>query len=122
MEGRMKIDGTAFGSITIGGKTYEHDVVIRLDDGVVKRKKKLSKQVYGTSHTVSEDEARFVYEKGCKELVFGTGQYGQAALSPEAAAFFKDKGCKVVAQPTPDAIETFNACKKPKVGLFHVTC
>jgi hypothetical protein len=23
MEGRMKIDGTAFGSITIGGKTYE---------------------------------------------------------------------------------------------------
>ncbi len=39
----MKIDGTAFGSITIGGKTYEHDVVVRLDDGVVKRKKKLSK-------------------------------------------------------------------------------
>jgi hypothetical protein len=122
MEGRMKIDGTAFGSITIGGKIYEHDVVIRLDDGVVKRKKKLSKRVYGTSHTVSEDEAKFVYEKGCKELVFGTGQDGQAALSPEAMAFFEDKGCKVVAEPTPDAIETFNACKKPKVGLFHVTC
>ena len=39
----MKIDETEFGSITIAGKTYEHDVVIRLSDKVVKRKKKLSR-------------------------------------------------------------------------------
>lgn len=26
----MKIDGTTFGSITIDGKPYDHDVVIRL--------------------------------------------------------------------------------------------
>ena len=118
----MKIDATAFGSITIDGKTYDHDVVVRLSREVVKRRKKLSKRLYGTSHTVSEDEARFVYEKGCEELIFGTGQYGNAALSPEAAAFLEDKGCKVVAAPTPEAIETFNECRKPKVGLFHVTC
>ena len=31
----MKIEGTTFGSITIDGKTYEHDVVIRLSDEVV---------------------------------------------------------------------------------------
>jgi hypothetical protein len=49
----MKIDETAFGSITIAGTTYEHDVVIRLSDQVVERKKKLSKRLYGTSHTVS---------------------------------------------------------------------
>jgi hypothetical protein len=89
----MKIDDTEFGSITTDGKTYEHDVVIRLSDKVVKRKKKLSKRLYGTSHTISEDEARFVFEKGCKELILGTGQYGNAALSPEAAAFLKKKGC-----------------------------
>ena len=41
----MKIDETEFGSITIAGKTYEHDVVIRLADKVVKRKKKLSKRL-----------------------------------------------------------------------------
>jgi hypothetical protein len=118
----MRIDGSAFGSITIGGKTYDHDVVIRLSQEVVKRKKKLSKRVYGTSHTVSEDEARFVYEKGCKELIFGTGQYGSAALSPEAAAFFKEMKCRVLAAPTPEAIQTFNESTKPKIGLFHVTC
>ena len=35
----MKIDSTAFGAITIDGKTYEHDVVVRLSGEVVKRKK-----------------------------------------------------------------------------------
>ena len=118
----MKIDGTEFGSITISGETYDHDVVIRLSEQVVKRKKKLSKRIYGSSHTISEDEARFVFEKGCKQLIFGTGQYGNAALSPEAAAFLEKKGCRVIAQPTPDAVQTFNASRKRKIGLFHVTC
>ena len=89
--GVIKIDETEFGSITIAGTTYKHDVVVRLSKKVVKRKKKLSKRLYGTSHTVSEDEVRFVFEKSCKELIFGTGQYGNAVLSPEAAAFLKKK-------------------------------
>jgi hypothetical protein len=60
----MKIDSTIFGAITIDGKTYEHDVVIRLSRDVVKRKKKLSKKLYGTSHVHSEGAAKFLYEKG----------------------------------------------------------
>jgi hypothetical protein len=43
-------------------------------------------------------------------------------LSPEAAAFLKKKGCNVIAKPTPKAIKIFNLTRKPKVGLFHVTC
>ena len=35
----MEIENTTFGTITIDGKTYEHDVVIRLSGEVVKRKK-----------------------------------------------------------------------------------
>ena len=38
----MEIENTKFGTITIDGKIYEHDVVIRLSGEVVKRKKKLS--------------------------------------------------------------------------------
>src|SRR5262245_9964009 len=49
----MEIGGTTFGTITIDGKTYEHDVIIRLSGEVVKRKKKLSKKYYGTSHVLS---------------------------------------------------------------------
>ena len=95
----MRIDHTAFGEITIDGKTYDHDVVIRLSGEVVKRKKKLSKQLYGTSHIMSEDEAKFVFEKGCRQLILGSGQEGNVRLSPEAEAYFAKKDCQVVIQP-----------------------
>ena len=35
----MRIDRTEFVEITIDGKTYEHDVIIRLSGEVVKRKR-----------------------------------------------------------------------------------
>jgi hypothetical protein len=72
----MRIDRTAFGEITIDGKTYDHDVIIRLSGEILKRKKKLSKRLYGTPHVVSEDEAKFVFEKGCRQLIVGSGQEG----------------------------------------------
>src|SRR5262245_23922124 len=58
----MEIEDTTFGTITIDGKTYDHDVIIRLSGEVVRRKKKLSKKYYGTSHVLSKDEAKFVFE------------------------------------------------------------
>src|SRR5208337_721677 len=49
MERTMPIDVTEFGSITIEGKTYDHDVIVRLSGKVEKRRKRLSKAQYGTS-------------------------------------------------------------------------
>jgi hypothetical protein len=40
----MKIDSTIFGAITIDGKIYQHDVVVRLSGEVVKRKKEAIKE------------------------------------------------------------------------------
>jgi len=119
----MKINRTEFGEITIDGKTYDHDVLIGLSGEVSKRRKKLSKKIYGTSHTVSRDEAEYVYEKGCQELILGTGQEDNLRLSPEAAEYFAKKNCTVVAKPTPQAVEAFNRSKVGKrIALFHVTC
>jgi hypothetical protein len=118
----MEIENTTFGTITIDGKTYEHDVLIRLSGEVVKRKKKLSKKYYGTSHVVSKDEAKFVYERGCNQLVVGSGQMGNVHLSPEAEAYFAKKDCKVPLRPTSEAIQVFNKSFSKKIGLFHVTC
>ncbi|WP_210250748.1 hypothetical protein [Bradyrhizobium hipponense] len=88
----MEIESSAFGTITIEGKTYEHDVIIRLSGEVARRKKKLSKKYYGTSQVLSKDEAKFVFEKGCEQLVLGSGQFGNMHLSPEAEAYFAKKG------------------------------
>ncbi|MBE9508215.1 MAG: hypothetical protein IMY86_09205, partial [Chloroflexi bacterium] len=70
---KPKIEATTFGSITIDGEKIKHDVILRLDGLVKKRKKKLSKRIYGTSHTISLDEARYVHEKGAELLIIGTG-------------------------------------------------
>jgi len=118
----MQIESTTFGTITIDGKTYDHDLVIRLSGEVVKRKKKLSKKYYGTSHVLSKDEAKFVFEKGCEQIILGSGQEGNVQLSPEAEAYFAKKRCKVLLQPTPEAIHVFNRSHAKKIGLFHVTC
>jgi hypothetical protein len=50
-----------------------------------KRKKELSKAVYGRSHTISLAEARHIYQKGAARLIIFAGQYGTVELSDEAA-------------------------------------
>jgi hypothetical protein len=119
---KPSIDKTSFGSITIEGAVFEHDVMIKRDGQVKKRKKKLSKALYGTSHILSEEEARYIYEKGAKHLIIGAGQYGNVRLSDEATDYFKRKDCQVELLPTPDAIQAWNKAEGAVVGMFHVTC
>jgi hypothetical protein len=119
---KPKIDQTQFGSITVAGKRYEHDIVITLSGEVLKRKKKLSKSVYGTSHKISKEETKFVYEKGAEQLIIGTGQYGVAELSDPAEEFLRKKSCCVHTLPTPEAINEWNKAVGNVIGLFHITC
>lgn len=119
---KPRIDGSEFGSITIDGERIEHDVLIRLSGDVGKRRKKLSKAVYGTSHVVSLAEAEYIYEKGAERLIVGAGQNGMVGLSPEAAAFFAGHEVAVDLSPTPAALARWNKAKGKVIGLFHVTC
>jgi hypothetical protein len=121
---KPRIDRTAFGSITVEGSVFEHDVIIRPDGQVKKRKKKLSKAVYGTSHTISLDEAKHVCNQGpgADRLIVGSGQYGNIELSPEAAAYVKKRNFSVVLLPTPEVIDVWNETEGRAIGLFHVTC
>ena len=121
---KPRIDKTKFGSITVGGTVYGYDVVVRPDGRVKRRKKKLSSAVYGTSHTISVPEAKYVRKQGvgARRLIVGSGQYGNVELSPRAAAFLKRKKCRVTLAPTPEAIGVWNRADGRVVGLFHVTC
>jgi hypothetical protein len=79
----MQIESTTFGSIPLTEKTMS--TTSCFSGEAVKRKKKLSKKLYGTSNTLSKDEAKFVFEKGCQQLIVGSGQHGIVHLSPEPA-------------------------------------
>ena len=119
---KPKIDGSEFGSITIDGERMTHDVTIRLDGEVKKRKKKLSKAVYGTSHIVSLAEAEYLCEQGADRLIVGTGHNAMVELSEEARDYLAQKDIKTDLAPTPIAIARWNKATGAVIGLFHVTC
>jgi len=119
---RPRIDETWFGSITVAGRRYEHDIIIRLSGKVQKRNKKLSSAVHGTGHILSRREIEDLYRKKAQRLIIGAGQQAQVRLSDEAAAFLKDHGCAVDLLPTPEALTLWNEVEGKTLGLFHVTC
>ena len=122
MGGYPAINGTAFGSITLGDETYDKDVYILAGGEVKKRKKRLAKDVYGTSHKIGPDElARLC--KGKPKIVFiGTGQQGVAELTEEGKRYLEKQGIDYAALPTPEIVASYNKCDKRKAALIHVTC
>jgi hypothetical protein len=119
---RPVIKSTSFGSITVDKTTYDHDIIISSEGIVKRRKKKLSKRIYGTSHQISLDEIKYVYREESDGIVIGSGQYGVAVLSPEAEEYLKKKNCSVLLKPTPEAVQAWNESRGKWIGLFHITC
>ena len=117
-----RIEQSGWGSITVGGVTYNHDVVIRPDGAVAKRKKTLSKQLYGTSHKISQAEAEQFLVEGIDLLLIGSGLFDRVKLSAEAAELLASLGIRVIVQRTPQAVKTWNQLDQPALGLFHLTC
>jgi hypothetical protein len=90
----MRIDSTQFGSITIDGETYSHDVVVRLSGKVEKRRKKLSKKIFGTSHVMSRPEAEFVYEKAATCWSWGPASTTTCASRPKQPSSSSARGAR----------------------------
>ncbi len=116
------IQSTSFGSITIEGQKYTNDVIIGLDGQIRKRNKRLSKEIYGTSHTISLAEAEYVYEAAAERLIVGGGMFNRIHLNPEAADFFSEKGIGVEILATSKALKLWNSTEGKVIGLFHITC
>jgi len=116
------VQSCSFGEIVIDGTAYDHDVIITISGKIRKRKKKLSKKYYGTSHVISLEEAQYLYEKDAEEIIIGTGMYDMVTLSPEASEFLADQRCQVTTAATPQAIELYNSSPTRVMALFHITC
>lgn len=117
-----RIDAVRFGTITVSGEAIKHDIVITLHGKVKRRRKKLSKQIYGTSHTISLDEIEASYQEGAKALILGTGFLDRVRLSPEAQEYLTGKQCQAKLMPTKKAAELWNENQGEIIGLFHITC
>ncbi len=119
---KPRIENTGFGWIKVNSVKYTYDIIITLNGEIKKRKKKLSKKIYGTSHTLSLDEAAYISDKNCKNIIIGSGQYGVLELSDKATEYFKNNGIHVILESTPKAINTWNTIQEKACAMFHVTC
>ena len=113
------INSTSFGTITFENQVYTSDVILFPDgfvmDGWWRKKGHLLQPV--DLHTLVKTSPDLV--------VIGTGTHGRMKLHNDLAGFLNERNIAYVAEPTPQAIHTYNARKSEKLcvaGCFHLTC
>ena len=112
----VRIDGTSFGSITVDGKRYPHDVWI-FADGSIRRRDR--------DHEFTLDELDLLSEGKPEVVVVSTGQSGCVRIDEDAAREASKRGIKMISDITPNALKRYNEAAnagRRVAGAFHVTC
>jgi len=116
------VDGVEFGAVVVDGESMEHDVYIRADGQVKKRKKKHARKKYGTSHVLDSREIEKLCKGGPRSVFIGCGFQGLVTLTDDAKAYLDELDIRWECLRTPRAAEAYNAADRPKAVMLHVTC
>jgi len=115
----MRFDAFSFGSVSIDGVTYLHDVVI--DQGHIRKRRKgpskAFREAFGhTPLSLAED-----IPWKCRRLVIGTGM-GALPVMEEVRQEAKRRHVELVTLPTAEAIATLTEQPAQTNAVLHVTC
>src|SRR5215469_17697627 len=116
----MRFGKLHFGSITINGITYTHDVII--DRGSVgKRKKKPSRKFREQfGHTPLSMEEKLPWK--CRRLIIGTGNYGSLPVMEEVKCEARRRKVELIIIPTDEAIDALARHPQDTNAILHLTC
>ncbi len=117
-----RIDALAFGCVTVAGEALPHDVYIRADGSVKKRKKKWARKDYGTSHVIGPRELEKALKGAPELLIIGAGFDEMVRLADEGRALLEERGVRWELLPTPGAVEAWNEAEGRRALVLHVTC
>ncbi|MBD3293199.1 MAG: ROK family protein [Armatimonadia bacterium] len=117
-----RIESVEFGSVTVDGETLEHDIHIRANGKLKKRKKKWARKDYGTSHIIGPRELKKALKKGAEALVIGEGFDGMVRLAEEGREMLEQRGVRWEMLPTEEAIDAWEGKDGRKALILHVTC
>jgi len=99
----MEIENTTFGTITMDGKTYEHDVVVRLSGEVVKRNKKLSKKYTAPRISPQKTKRSLSSKRGASSSLLARAKLAMASIAGSRNLFReKELQGSVAADPRGD--------------------
>ena len=90
-----------FGSITIDGKTYNHDVEVRWTGEVLPWWRK-------ESHVIDLADVKRAIGQNPDTIIISTGESGLARVAEEAKKFILERGIKLIIDKTEEATRTFN--------------
>ena len=124
-----------FGSITIDGKTYNHDVEVRwapLQKFGGGQAGEVLKWWRRESHIIDVEDVKRAIEQNPETIVIGTGYSGVAEVTEFAQKEIQAKGIKLIIDLTEQAVKTFNIINEESleeegeqnkvIGFFHLTC
>ncbi|MCB2147045.1 MAG: hypothetical protein KQI81_11265 [Deltaproteobacteria bacterium] len=113
------IESTAFGTMTIDGRTYTSDLFIfpdgRVKDGWWRQR----------GHALHVDDILALIDAAPQLIVAGTGTRGRMRPDADLSSFLAERGIDLIAEPNPRAVEIYNRKRAQglKVGAcFHLTC
>lgn len=125
---KVKFEDTKFGSITISGQMYNHDVYLFPDDIIEKRNKSNSPRIQG-HRSLSKWELEKLLSSKPEVLIIGMGQSGVLPMSDETSEWLKQKSkelsINVIKAKTPVILNQVNTMIEEGrriAGVFHITC
>jgi len=114
----MNIDSYSFGSITVGGKIYNTDLIIfpeRVKSNWWRKE----------GHCLGSEDLKEVIDYKPEALIVGRGAYGVMKIPESTKKILKENNIELIDRNTDQAYKIFNEyIKKGKktVGAFHLTC
>ncbi len=113
------IDRYSFGHMTIDGKRYTSDLIIRPDGTIHDRWWRAA------GHNLVADDVAELLEARPGVLIVGTGASGMMRVSDEVRHACEGRGIRLEAARTGEAVKRYNeaAAGGTNVGAcFHLTC
>ncbi|NLO75242.1 MAG: ROK family protein [candidate division WS1 bacterium] len=116
------VDRVEFGLVVVNGEEYPHDLYLRANGKIVKRKKKHAREKHGTSHVLDAKELERVCKGSPTELIIGNGFDSALRLAEDGQDYLETRGLTYRLLSTPEAAAAYNADPHGKALFLHVTC
>lgn len=119
MDRREKIDGYAFGRMTIKGREYTSDLIIHADGRIQ------DSWWRAEGHCLVPDDIAAVLDSAPAKLVIGTGADGLMQVSAGVLEACRKRGIAIEAWRTAEAVRQYNRAAEEGgnvAACFHLTC
>lgn len=116
-KGMMKIESYRFGQIAIEGKTYASDLIIFPD-------RVESDWWREEGHQLRKGDLDRIVRDSPEILVVGSGSSGMLRVLPETEKYLREKGIRLITEPTEKACQTYNqlGSSQKVIAALHLTC